>query len=148
MGVDTKILISYGILIPTHHGEYIQTLIDPEYAEYLGTKKMDNLVDKKLVSYAEQFITFSSDGYTRTYNEMFIHLQSCETVLFNERTRGNGGYGKPINSEIQVKKPSKKDKEKFNTFCNFIREQIKQKFPDDNYPEQFEPNTFVYYYNW
>jgi hypothetical protein len=158
MGVDTKILVSYGILIPVQHGMYLQTLLDPEYADYLELDKpndsMDKLTEHKWIEYINENIEFSSDAYVINGNNMFIHLQSCSVELFNARTGGGSGYGKHVSSEMlrtictRVQDITEEEKDQFNTFCNFVLEKIKNKFPYHYSEKDYEPNVFVYYYNW
>jgi hypothetical protein len=173
MGVDTKILVSYGILIPIQCGEYLRNLLAPEINQGSNSRgttvphraescsarngvpleaKHSKTAEAKIIDYVNDNIVFSSDGYASDYNEMFIHLKSCTVDLFNERTGGNGGYGTQLNSQLSqlqdANRPTEEEKKQFNRFCNFVSEKIKNKLPHEYSEKHYEPGVFVYYYNW
>jgi hypothetical protein len=152
MGVDTEILMSYGILIPIEHGLYLEKLFG---IYYYNDDKNQNDICEYDTDYIKK-LGFVSDAYDERDNEMFIYLKSCKVTLFDRKTGGRSGRGSSAPSEIIIN-PTDEEKEEFKKFSDFVFEKIKNKFTTfDNlnnccsylFDDDYEPGVFVYYRNW
>lgn len=144
MGVDSYILIGYGILVDKPSANIlIKKLNEISKNKKNSVKVFDN--EFEIIFLNNLKITIEQDSYENNTSSFITISNSVQTFL-GFKTGGKGGVGEEISSKFKLIKPSINDINNFKNFIKWTNEtlEINYKYDMEN---DGNPSHCIYYKN-
>lgn len=146
MGVDSYILMGYGILVDTPNANILIKKLNKNS----NNKKKDNLVKVSDDGFEIKFldnlvITIEQDSYENNTSS-FITISDTVQTFLGFKTGGKGGFGEEISSNFKLINPSTNDIDNFNKFIKWTIETLEMEY-EYHMDSDGEPSHCIYYKN-
>lgn len=143
MGVDSYILMGYGILVDTPNANILIKKLNE-----ISKNKKKNLVELYDDGFAIIFlenliITIEQDGYENNTSS-FITISDTVQTFLGFKTGGNGGFGEELPSNFKLINPSPNDINNFNKFIKWTIETLEMEY-EYHMESDGEPSHCIYY---
>lgn len=143
MGVDSYILMGYGILVDTSNANILIKKLNE-----ISKNKKKNLVelydDGFAICFLENLmITIEQDGYENNTSS-FITISDTVQTFLGFKTGGKGGFGEELPSNFKLINPSPNDINNFNKFIKWTIKTLKMEY-EYHMETDGEPSNCIYY---